>query len=54
MDHELIRDFMKKQGCEDACIKIDRHKVFDSLNREFVFFLMFTGLESVLALILFL
>jgi len=37
---ELIRDFKKKLGCKAACIKIDLHKAFDTLNREFVYFMM--------------
>jgi len=40
MAHELIRDFRKKNGSKLACIKIDLHKAFDRLNREFIYFLM--------------
>ena len=38
--HELIRNFKKKFGSKAACFKIDFHKAFDSLNREFIYFLM--------------
>ncbi|XP_020243282.1 uncharacterized protein LOC109821509 [Asparagus officinalis] len=37
--HELLRDFSKKHG-KRACLKIDLHKAFDSINREFVYFIM--------------
>jgi mannosylglycoprotein endo-beta-mannosidase len=37
--HELIRDFQKKHG-KRSCIKLDLQKAFDSVNREFIFFIM--------------
>ncbi|XP_020249670.1 uncharacterized protein LOC109827119 [Asparagus officinalis] len=37
--HELLRDFNKKHG-KRACLKIDLHKAFDSINREFVYYIM--------------
>ncbi|XP_020250145.1 uncharacterized protein LOC109827551 [Asparagus officinalis] len=37
--HELLRDFSKKHG-KRACFKIDLHKAFDSINREFVYYIM--------------
>ena len=38
--HELIRDFRKKQAPKGCCLKIDLHKAFDSVNREFVISIM--------------
>ncbi|XP_020243287.1 uncharacterized protein LOC109821515 [Asparagus officinalis] len=37
--HELLRDFNKNHG-KRACFKIDLHKAFDSINREFVYYVM--------------
>ncbi|XP_020266328.1 uncharacterized protein LOC109841800 [Asparagus officinalis] len=37
--HELLRDFNKNHG-KRACFKIDLHKAFDSINREFVYYIM--------------
>jgi hypothetical protein len=37
--HELIRDFTKAHG-KRACIKVDLQKAFDSINREFVYYIM--------------
>jgi len=37
--HELIRDFNKVLG-KRACIKVDLQKAFDSINWEFVYFIM--------------
>jgi len=34
--HELIRDIRKKQSPKGCCLKIDLHKTFDSVNRDFV------------------
>jgi len=48
--HELIRDFEKRLGHKCACFKIDLHKAFDSLNREFIYFLMFCMKFPVLGL----
>ena len=38
--HELVRDFKKKLGSKSACFKIDLHEAFDSLNKEFIYFIM--------------
>ncbi|XP_020258784.1 uncharacterized protein LOC109835211 [Asparagus officinalis] len=37
--HELLRDFNRNHG-KRACFKIDLHKAFDSINREFVYYVM--------------
>ena len=37
--HELIRDF-KKKIAKRACLKIDLQKAFDSVDREFIYYLM--------------
>lgn len=39
LGHEIIRDFNKSHG-QRACIKIDLQKAFDSVNREFVYYIM--------------
>jgi len=39
LSHELVRDFNKPMGSR-ACIKIDLKKAFDSINREFVYYIM--------------
>ena len=33
--HELIRDFNKK-GADRVCLKIDLHKAYDKVNRQFI------------------
>ena len=39
--HELIRNFRgKKQAAKGCHLKIDLHKAFDSINREFVYYSM--------------
>jgi len=37
---ELVRYFKKNLGSKVACFKIDLHKAFDSLNREFIYFII--------------
>lgn len=37
--HELLRDFNKAHG-KRSCIKIDLQKTFDSINREFVYYIL--------------
>ena len=37
--HEVIRDFHKPMGSR-ACLKVDLQKTFDSVNREFVYFIL--------------
>ena len=39
LSHELVRDFNKPMGSR-GYIKIDLRKAFESINREFVFFIM--------------
>ena len=38
LSYEFIRDFNKPMGSR-ACIKIDLRKAFDSVNREFVYYM---------------
>ena len=38
--YELIRDFKKKLGPQSICIKIDLQKAFESINRDFIYYLM--------------
>jgi len=38
--HEILRDFKKKNSPKGCCLKIDLHKAFDSVNREFVYHIM--------------
>ena len=33
-------NFKKKNSCKAACIKIDLHKAFDCINREFIYYLL--------------
>ena len=37
--HEIVRDFKEKIGAS-ACLKADLNKAFDSVNKEFVLFIM--------------
>lgn len=37
--HEMIRNFNQTNG-KNACIKVDLQKAFDSINREFVYYIM--------------
>ena len=39
LSYELVRDFNKPLGSR-ACVKIDLTKAFDSINREFVHYIM--------------
>ena len=38
--HELVRDFKKKNAPKGCCLKINLHKAFDSVNRDFVYCIM--------------
>lgn len=39
MAHEIIRNFNKK-GIKKLCIKVDLQRVYDKLNREFIFHML--------------
>ena len=39
--HELVRDF-KQKAISKVCLKVDLQKAFDSVNRDFVYYIMYS------------